>query len=258
MKRLRLRSGPNAIEVCPERGALVTSWVHHGDERLFLDEATFADPTKNVRGGIPLLFPIAGPAASASPMKQHGFARNAAFTVASATEDAIVLSLTASHATRELFAYDFELRFEVTVPKLTWSIRNTGTAPMPLQFGLHPYFQVPLQEKHAARIELEPTRAFNNRTKAFEPSAGSPRFDGDEVDLHFIAPASRKTTLHRGARPPIHLEWSNTFHTLVTWSLPHKPFICVEPWSSPALAASAAPLPLLAAGAVETFWLTAQ
>ena len=72
------------LQVVPERGGLLTSWVCNGQERLYFDSERFADPSKSVRGGIPVLFPICGnlpgnrldlPQGSYT-LAQHGFARD--------------------------------------------------------------------------------------------------------------------------------------------------------------------------------------
>lgn len=252
---LRLSKGAGAsLEVAPARGALVTSVKLAGHELLFLDEATFADPSQSLRGGIPLLFPIAGPAPSDSPMKQHGFARTLPWQVVRASNEGIELSLSSSASTRALFAFDFAVRFTLSVMpssvKLAWRIENTGGAPMPWQLGLHPYFAVPLEQKAAARIETEATRAFDNHIKRFTPPLEPmPGFGGDEVDWHLLDHRRCGTVLHRGTEPAIALDWSPTFETLVAWTQPAKPFICVEPWSAPSLAARAGTaLPLLSPG----------
>ena len=52
-------SGSHVV-VAPERGALARSFVVGGQELLYLDEATIADPERNVRGDIPVLFPSLG------------------------------------------------------------------------------------------------------------------------------------------------------------------------------------------------------
>ena len=49
-----------AAEVVPARGALVTALRVGDADVLYLDRATLEDPAKNVRGGIPVLFPYAG------------------------------------------------------------------------------------------------------------------------------------------------------------------------------------------------------
>jgi len=52
------------LRVVPRRGGLVTGWLCHGPwgerEILYFDADRFADPSKSVRGGIPVLFPICG------------------------------------------------------------------------------------------------------------------------------------------------------------------------------------------------------
>ena len=253
---LTLNQGGVSLEVCPSRGALITSFITRGDERIFLDEATFADPTKSVRGGVPILFPIAGPAEPGSPMKQHGFARNSAWREVTVNGAGIELELTGQPA---LFPHEFVLRFSLSLAgesaKLEWVVTNTGSAPMPLQFGLHPYFRVPLASKAAAKIETDATKAYNNRTHEFETATGSPNFS-DEVDLHFLNHRANCTQLHRGDGSVVRLDWSPSFHTLVTWTLRDQPFICVEPWSAPSLAARAgAALPTLAPRQSERFEL---
>ena len=55
-----VRCGTTAATVLPHRGGLVTHLTVDGRELLYLDESTVDSPTGAVRGGIPLLFPIAG------------------------------------------------------------------------------------------------------------------------------------------------------------------------------------------------------
>src|SRR5690349_11085350 len=76
------------VELAPARGAIVTSFRVRERELLYLDPSSLADPTKNVRGGIPVLFPSPGRlehdrfalAGQQGALKQHGFARNLAWT----------------------------------------------------------------------------------------------------------------------------------------------------------------------------------
>ena len=46
------------VVVCPERGGAVVSFSVNGREVLWLDRDVYEDPTQNVQGGIPILFPI--------------------------------------------------------------------------------------------------------------------------------------------------------------------------------------------------------
>ena len=69
--------------VAPTRGGLVARWKARGRDMLFLDESTFNDASKNVRGGIPVLFPSPGKLSDdrwrqgerGGSLPQHGFAR---------------------------------------------------------------------------------------------------------------------------------------------------------------------------------------
>ena len=48
------------VVLAPVRGGMVTRFRIGNDDILFLDQATLRDHTQNVRGGIPILFPVAG------------------------------------------------------------------------------------------------------------------------------------------------------------------------------------------------------
>ena len=110
---IALRSGDVEIEVVPARGALVTAVRIGGTELLYLDRATLEDPTKNVRGGIPLLFPFAGKLVhetftlANTKMKQHGFARNRAWTVTERDAASVRMTLQADDDTRTQWPYAF-------------------------------------------------------------------------------------------------------------------------------------------------------
>src|SRR5438132_14275378 len=81
-EEIEIRSGHVAAKIAPARGALVSALTVNGKEILYLDRASFEDETKNVRGGIPVLFPYAGKLeggtlkATGAQIGQHGFGRN--------------------------------------------------------------------------------------------------------------------------------------------------------------------------------------
>ena len=108
-----LASGEVTAEVVPARGALVTALRIGGKDVLYLDQATLADPTKNVRGGIPLLFPFAGKLAdetfalTGTKMKQHGFGRNRAWSVTERDATSVRMTLAADAETRAQWPYAF-------------------------------------------------------------------------------------------------------------------------------------------------------
>jgi D-hexose-6-phosphate mutarotase len=260
LPKWRLVDGTSSVEFAPSRGALVTSFNADGTELLFLDEATFNDVSKNVRGGVPLLFPFAGKAPAGSTLPQHGFARRMAWDVTSAVADEatarVECRLIDTAETRAAWPHAFDARFAVSLYDgrlmLEWAFQNTGDSPMPLHFGIHPYFRV--GEKSAVRVEGTTGPAYDNKAGA-DRVVEQVDFSNGEVDLHF-ASSSGGTTLQRGDGSRVRMSWTPQFDTLVVWTLPGQPFVCVEPWT----ARGAQPSKLLVApGATEKlaieFWL---
>lgn len=237
MKTYSLRRGTALAEIMPERGGLITRFAVGGDEVLYLDEATLADPTKNVRGGIPILFPCAGkPPRGVHPgLKQHGFARNLPFQVTTADETSLSMELSATAETRAVFPFDFRLTLTVdlqdTSLALKISIVNTGTEPMPVHFGLHPYFYVPVAAKGSAVAPTAAKQAFDN-TSGESVTYRQPNFGTGETDLHLLDHGSFETTLSAPGLTTRHIAWDAFLPILVLWTQPDKPFICVEPWSA--------------------------
>jgi galactose mutarotase-like enzyme len=256
---LERREGPGALEtyvlsgdgaevrLVPGRGGLVTHWNVAGEALLFLDEATLVDLSRNVRGGIPLLFPNAGPlppegvtiAGKHLTQPQHGLARLAAWQVVDAVCDEdtarVSMRLRSSDVTRAGFPFDFVSDLAVSLSDgrllLEWRFTNTGDTAMPLHAGTHPYFAVPVAQKAKASVPSKATLLKERRSR--EVRAATPvRFGEEEVDVALLdhGPAA---TLLRGDGSRIELNSTPQLSTLVLWTLPHQPFICVEPWTAP-------------------------
>jgi galactose mutarotase-like enzyme len=240
-------AGGSAIEVVPARGGIVSAFRANHRDVLFLDAATLHDRAKNVRGGIPVLFPIAGKLAGDEyardgvrrGMKQHGFARNLPWRLLAAQGGArgeVALALASDDATRAAFPWDFELTFRYVLEGATLTVaqeyRNTGAHPMPLHAGFHPYFFVPDASKARATISTDATRAMDNRTGATGAFTG---FDltQPEVDLHLLDHRARTTRLALGDGRAVTLRMDAAFKTLVVWTLTGRDFVCVEPWTAP-------------------------
>lgn len=241
-----LVDGGCRVEVIPSRGALVTRMRVDGDELLYLDEATVADPAKNVRGGIPVLFPIAGPlpgdtySVDGQPytLPQHGFARKLPWRVLQAEAARLAVELTSSEETLRHFPWRFDARltFSLAGRRLTlaFEVENQDSRPMPLHLGFHPYFHVPDAAKAQAGVETDATRAWDNQRKQDVAFSGLALTEA-EVDLHLKDHSKPDTTLERGpGLEPIRLSWSPEYRVLVVWTLRGKDFVCVEPWTAPA------------------------
>jgi galactose mutarotase-like enzyme len=237
--------GGTRAEVVPERGALVSRFIVEGEPILFLDESTLADPTKNVRGGIPVLFPAPGVLPGATytdegrsyPMRRHGFARDLPWEVRTREGSRVVLALGHSEQTLREFPWHFEALLTVTLVgtalHLSFTAENRDLRPMPLHLGYHPYFYVPQGNKDSATVETDASRAWDNRQGATVPFSEL-NLTGPEVDLHLLDHSLQGTTLERGpGLRPVELAWSPSFTTLVVWTLAGRDFVCVEPWTAP-------------------------
>jgi galactose mutarotase-like enzyme len=241
---LRLSCGDTVVTIAPQRGALVTSFLARNREWLYLDQATFNDRSKNVRGGIPILFPSPGKlesdrwqqAGKSGELKQHGFARNLEWTIDAQhprSPASVTLSIQSTQDTLQAFAWRFAVRATFTVEhdalNMRFLVTNEDSMPMPFAFGLHPYFLVP--DNSRAHIATRASRAFDNVAKRDVPFVGFD-FSMSEVDLHLLDHGSASARLELG-QEAISIDCSPEFTRWIVWSLPGKDFICLEPWSAP-------------------------
>ncbi len=150
----------NEVSYSPERGGIITSLKLQGKEVLYLDEATFEDPKMNVRGGIPILFPNAGPIDSPQfpHLLQHGFARTTPWQSEKGKEGFTEILLS-SIDTKKVFPYEFKLSVSGQFKSdgsftITESVENTGKETMPISMGLHPYFKVPRNSKRDIKFNF--------------------------------------------------------------------------------------------------------
>ncbi len=243
---LRDTDAKSLLVLSPARGGMATRLSLLGRHRLFLDESTLRDPTKNVRGGNPVLFPSPGKLASDTwsrgdhkgSLKQHGFARNLPWEVVStSTEGApsATLRLVSSAETKRDFPWDFVAEYTYTlrgaVLRIDQRFTNTSDSPMPFGAGFHPYFHVKQSEKAGARVSTRATRAFDNVTKK-EVELSGIDLSRKEVDLHLIDHGAEPCTL-TWATAQITVQGSSEFSHWVVWTLEHKDFVCIEPWTCP-------------------------
>lgn len=98
----------------PERGGIITSLKLNDKEIFYLNEDTFNDRDKNIKGGIPILFPNAGPIEHLDypNMKQHGFARNNTWAIDEMNEQGFIESLRSDPNTLDKYPYEFLLKIQ--------------------------------------------------------------------------------------------------------------------------------------------------
>jgi galactose mutarotase-like enzyme len=217
---------PDGSEVsfCPERGGIITSIKLHGKEILYLDEATFRDTSVNVKGGVPVLFPNAGPLESPEfpNLKQHGFARNMKWQ-ATKEKNGFVQTLKSNNDTRREFPFDFLLSIggqfnENGSFSINQSVQNLGKENMPVSSGLHPYFRVPNDLKRYIKFSfIGGNFAQDNIEKWANGKAVT--INNPNVPMEIFIPQLGTLIL----------EVPKEFKRIWVWSLPDKDFICVEP-----------------------------
>ncbi|MET0660792.1 MAG: galactose mutarotase [Steroidobacteraceae bacterium] len=235
------RSAATAV-IAPERGAIVTSFSIGGRELLYMDTETLRNQSKNVRGGIPILFPSPGKlerdqwqiGKKTGSMKQHGFARNLPWAIGNRSAQTATLLLESSDVTLAQFPWPFRAELEIGVQdaclRLVTRISNTGQERMPYALGFHPYFHV--TDKAGARISSRATRALDNVLKAVVPFSG---FDltRSEVDLHLLDHPDTHATLQLADGAKITVRATADFVRWVVWTVQDRDFVCVEPWTAP-------------------------
>jgi galactose mutarotase-like enzyme len=182
-------------------------------------------------------------------MKQHGFARQRAWSVVARSPNEVTLELASDDATRGQFPWDFLVRIHYALVGTTLSVETrventeragagtgTGTGTgggtaMPFALGFHPYFYVPDGEKARARIPTGATRAFDNVTKSTVDLKGPIDLTVKEVDLHLFDHDAHSAVLER-ATDRVTVTADPEFARWVIWSLAGKDFVCLEPWTA--------------------------
>ena len=232
----------NFINFCPSRGGIITRWVHNSENILYFDKARFSNHSQSIRGGIPILFPICGtldkPAFFGKnylDFNQHGFARDLEWQFSLDNKNKILnLILVSNQITQKYYPFDFKLNIQISfgIDSLEFniSIKNQSRKKMPINFGLHPYFNI----SNFNKIEFinYPLDCQNQKNNTVEASDNLLRNISRGVDLLMYSngEASFKDF---GLKRQITLINPKPFDLSVIWSDPPRKMICLEPWTSP-------------------------
>jgi galactose mutarotase-like enzyme len=232
------------VTVCPERGGIITEYCAKGENILYLDKSTLDNLEANIRGGIPILFPICGQLANGEyelngttyQMRNHGLARINPWTVTNTDVDetsaSITLTLSSTPEMKKSFPFSFELVFTYVLQGNSLCInqeyRNHSHVEMPIYAGFHPYFKTCTKNLH---YETDATRYLNYndmRTKAY---TGSVNLDTLVESVAFLDAKQQKIAFRLpDSQTKIHMEYGGEFKYIVLWSVQGKNFVCVEPW----------------------------
>ena len=252
---LTIAHGDVQARIAPARGAHVTALQIGGKQVFYLDRSSFEDETKNVRGGIPVLFPYAGKLkdgilkASGAQMGQHGFGRNRAWKVKEQKPWRVRMELMPGET--DLKAYPFVFTAEQTCTILpaglavALSIMNSGARTMPVSPGWHPYFSCPAEQKSKLKTSVSGVdhNQFTNER---------------EFDFGVTAPADGRAEFQIPQLGKLSLSFSPEMRHLQFWSQPGKDFVCLEPFTGPNDTINTDRRIDIAPGTAHTFWMTIE
>jgi galactose mutarotase-like enzyme len=234
----------SVVQVCPERGGIVIGCRLHGRELLYLDRETLLDPEANIRGGIPVLFPICGQLRHGSyewegqtyEMRNHGVARTSPWEVEHTGADGsawITLVLRSNAETLSAYPFEFELRFTYRLLNGQLSIEqrygNLSSQPMPMVTGFHPYFAT---DDKNIRYGTDASRLLDYNDGEIKPFDGSVDLGPLKESVALLDAPKGEISFPLSDGTRVHLRYSDEFRFVVLWSVAGKPFVCVEPWTA--------------------------
>ncbi len=232
----------NYLKLVPSRGGIVTNWVVAGKEQFYMDQERFADPKLSIRGGNPILFPICGNLPDNTyiydgktyNLKQHGFARDAAWQVIGNSESSVTIELTASDRTLNSYPFDFRVQITYTLVQnrleILQNITNLSQEIMPFAIGFHPYFLV--RNKSSVSLDIPAKTMWNNVRQVEEEYSGSLDFDQPEIDNALMLDDHTNSVVMQSDQGRLTVSFDPQYKVFVIWAIKGKDYICLEPWTA--------------------------
>lgn len=232
------------VVISPTRGGMISELILAGESLLYLDKGTFFDLKKNVRGGIPILFPICGALTEKQydwnnkkyHMDNHGFARNMEWSIeetsVAETKAAVTLKLTSTQETLKAYPFSFSVYFTYLIQDNKLTIKqkyiNHSKEEMPFYAGFHPYFK----GNHKETSYSIPS------TKRFDYHDLQWRLDDslqsdcpiNEAQVFTDFKNNSVSFIDEELKNEISLSFGPEFKYVAVWSEKEAEYICVEPW----------------------------
>lgn len=268
---LKWRLGPSTFLALPTAGARLMNWnlsFADGSVRDVIywpDDADYGN-LAHVRGGNPILFPFAGrtfldgaidqwqpPHHDPAPMPRHGFARQGAFRLESASEVGFTAYFQPDESARAgyPFAYDFSVTYHFGELAFAVELRlyNHDKVAIPWCAGHHFYFGLPWhpgasRKDYALRIPAKKAWRQNERDGSLVPvkdfAAETDFADSDISDrIHTNLKSNEVSFGPKSGEEDIIIRHGTdrkppASAALLTWTqADDSPFYCVEPWMGP-------------------------
>ena len=233
----------NYVKFCPDRGGIITNWVSDAKDILYFDEKRFLDKSKSIRGGIPILFPICGNlnithslfGKNYSILMQHGFARDLKWQhFYNYKKNSLCLFLNDTEKTKIYYPFSFKVEIELTL-KINYlnfeiNIQNKTNCEMPVNFGLHPYFNIS-NFKNLEFINY-PINCQDQKNNCLRNTLDELKNINNGIDL-LMYTSGRSSFRDNFFKRQVNLINPSPFDLAVIWSDPPRKMICLEPWTSP-------------------------
>jgi aldose 1-epimerase len=276
--------GAGVAEFVPGAAMLCCSWRARGDELLDPGNGVDAYATRGKTMAIPLLYPwanrLAGYGYSAAGRQVtlpedpaliapdpnrlpiHGIVPGLIrFEAQPGERDDQLLAALAWNAEEllELFPFEHELRLSASARDdaltIAVTVRATGSDPVPVSFGFHPYVRIPGSNRTTWRLELPPADHLQLDDKMIPTGGHEPAPDGEVA----LADSSWDDAYRPHEQPAryavsddrhrIELTFDEGFPFSQIYAPPGKDFICFEPMTAPTNAlASGDQLPVVDPG----------
>lgn len=220
----------NEVSCCPERGGIITSLKLNGKEVLYLDQETFQNREVNVKGGIPVLFPNAGPMPDETKteelknLKQHGFARESKWDYQKGA-NGFTETLSSDEKSKEVYPYDFRLSLNGSFEEngsftVAQTVENhEKEKEMPISSGFHPYFKVQSSEKKNIKFDFPGGEKVEEQIEKWaNGKAVSIENTGDDMKVNIPELGT------------LVFKISKEYKRLWVWSMKGKDFVCIEPF----------------------------
>ncbi|MCH7641278.1 hypothetical protein IID22_03715 [Patescibacteria group bacterium] len=215
-----LKKGGTEVEVLP-KGAMIASFKVEGEDILFPDQYIDTPDGQKRRGGNPLLFPQGGPITEETDqfqLAQHGFARNKRWEVDRVDQEngTATLKLASDEETKRMFPYEFEAKYTIEIEegrlRTQLDVTNNSDTDLPIAPGFHPYFHVSVDEKPNITTNI-------------------PGFNPKEYDWKTPKPYEMQHPMTVNIpNGELTIDSSSEFKTMMVWSEPNRPYVCLEPW----------------------------
>ena len=149
-------------------------------------------------------------------------------------EKSLCLFLNESEKTKKYYPFDFEIKIEVILKinclEFHITVSNKTDTVMPINFGLHPYFNVS-DFKNLEFIDI-PLNCQNQSKNVISNTLDELKNIHLGVDL-LMYTSGRSSFRDKVFKREVILNHSYPFDLGVIWSDPPRRMICLEPWTSP-------------------------